>query len=88
MDDSYQETERGSIKFENDQKGKQVTEAYREKFDLYSPNLGPHIDRLYRSKLSAPFGTQLAERVGEILDLESEDVKEDIKYIVEEELGP
>ena len=88
MDDIYQETERGSIKFESDQKAKQVTEAYREKFDLYSPNLGPHVDRLYRNRLSAPFGTQLAERVGEILDPETEDVKEDIKYIVEEELGP
>lgn len=88
MADFYEETERGSFKFESDEKAKQVTEAYREKFDLYSPNLGPHVERLYRSKLAAPFGTQLAERVGEILDPESEGVKEEIELIIEEELDP
>ncbi|MFB6245487.1 MAG: hypothetical protein ABEJ03_04035 [Candidatus Nanohaloarchaea archaeon] len=84
MADFYEETERGSFKFESDKKGRQVTEAYREKFDLYSPNLGPHVDRLYRGKLAAPFGTKLAGRVGEIIDLESEGVKEEIELIIEE----
>lgn len=84
----YEETERGSLEFEDDQTARKAMDAYREKYSLYSPDLGPHVDRLYRSQLAAPFGTQLAERVGEILDPGSEEVREEIKNVVEEELEP
>ncbi|MFB6217024.1 MAG: hypothetical protein ABEJ72_08675, partial [Candidatus Aenigmatarchaeota archaeon] len=82
----YEETERGSLEFRDDKTAKEAIDAYRQKYSLYSPDLGPHVDRLYRSQLAAPFGTQLAERVGEILVPESEEVREEIKSVVEEEL--
>jgi type VI protein secretion system component VasK len=84
----YKETESGSLKFKNDQTARQAIKKYSEKNDLYSQNLGPHVDRVYRNHLIAPFGKQLVERVGEVLDPDSKEVREEIKTIIEEQLEP
>ncbi len=88
MKEYYKETEGGSLKFKNDQKARQAIKKYSEKNALTSPNLGPHVGRVYRNHLVAPFGTQLVERVGEVLDPDSKEVREEIKTIIEEQLEP
>lgn len=67
---------------------KVAVEAYIEKFDLYSaPNQDTYMDRVYSNRMRAPLGSQKLERVGEVLDAESPEVREQVKDIVEKELS-